>query len=67
MRFALFNLIALVGIAAAFPGKGAGRPKLALTAEPAVRSRQMPLDLAVAVPNFQEPQAGEGKLNTFVD
>jgi hypothetical protein len=59
MQFVLLNLIALVGIAAVFPGKVAGRPKLALTAEPEVRGRQVPIDLAAAVLNFQEPQSGE--------
>ena len=59
MKLELFSLVALTGIAAAFPGFGAGRPKLSLTAEPAVKPRQLSIDLAVAALNFQPPQPGE--------
>lgn len=60
MQLVFFSLTALVCSAAAFPSIGAGRPKVALTIEPAVRTRQVSLDLVLAALNFQEPQLGEG-------
>jgi hypothetical protein len=71
MQLLSVTVIAHVGIAAAFPGFGAGRRGLALTAEPVIKPRQLSfgeaVDLTLAALNFQEPQPGEGPSTLFFD
>lgn len=67
MESLLFILFAFLSIIAAFPGRGAGCPRLSLTAEPAVGARQVPLDLAVAALNFHPPQLGDGQSSTLLN
>jgi hypothetical protein len=71
MQLLYVTTIALVGVAAAFPGFGAGRRKLALMAEPALKPRQLSFDaalnLTLAALSFQGPQLGEGWSTPFFD